>query len=202
MLLVSADKGTSCARAGAGAGRVRFKRPMGTGSCAGGDAAESGSTERVMIRLDRSLLCAVRTSDVDCRQQESTVSASNAPVGITNRLTRIHSQPTHHQARDTKKVRSSQVKSSQVQISNGGRARRLWGARRRERSGGRGAAQLAWLDSPEPGLYPHRLLLDHRGAPDHKLRAFFRKSTVRQCNIAPGRRWELSGACTSAATMG
>ena len=34
---------------------------------------------------------------------------------------------------------------------------------RRERSGGRGAAQLAWLESPEPGLYPHRLLLDHRG---------------------------------------
>ena len=42
----------------------------------------------------------------------------------------------------------SQVKSS----SNfkGGRARLLWGARRRERSGGRGAAQPAWLDSPEP----------------------------------------------------
>ena len=37
---------------------------------------------------------------------------------------------------------------------NGGRARRLWGARRRERSGGRGAAQLAWRDGPEPGLYP------------------------------------------------
>ena len=48
----------------------------------------------------------------------------------------------------------SQVKSS----SNfkGGRARLLWGARRRERSGGRGAAQPAWLDSPEPGLYPHQ----------------------------------------------
>ena len=49
-------------------------------------------------------------------------------------------------------------KSSQVTSSsnfNGARARRLWGARRRERSGGRGAAQLAWLDSPEPGLYPH-----------------------------------------------
>ena len=53
-----------------------------------------------------------------------------------------------------------QVKSSQVKsCSNfdGGRARRLWGARRRDRSGGRGAAQLAWLESPEPGLYPHRL---------------------------------------------
>ena len=60
-----------------------------------------------MIRLDRSLLCAVRTSDVDCRQQESTVSASNAPVGITNRLTRIHSQHT---------IKSGQVKSSQVKF--------------------------------------------------------------------------------------
>ena len=39
-----------------------------------------------------------------------------------------------------------QVKSSQVKSSsnfNGGRARRLWGARRHERSGGRGVAQLA-----------------------------------------------------------
>ena len=47
-------------------------------------------------------------------------------------------------------IKSSQVQSSQVKSSsnfNGGRARRLWGARRRERSGGRGAAQLAWLDS-------------------------------------------------------
>jgi hypothetical protein len=92
MPLVSADKGTSCARAGAGAGLVRFKRPMGTGSCAGGDAAESGTTVRVMIRLDRSLLCAVRTSNVDRKQQKSTVSASNAPVGTTNGLTRIHTQ--------------------------------------------------------------------------------------------------------------
>ena len=65
-----------------------------------------------MIRLDRSLLCAVRTSDVDCRQQESTVSASNAPVGITNRLTRIHSQHTIKQG--TRK--SGQVKSSQVKF--------------------------------------------------------------------------------------
>ena len=91
-----------------------------------------------------------------------------------------------------KRVKSSQVKSSSN--FNGGRARRLWGAHRRERSGGRGAAHLAWLESPEPGLYPHRLLLDHRGAPRHQLRAFFRKSTVWQCNTAPGRRWERSGA--------
>ena len=48
---------------------------------------------------------------------------------------------------------SSQVKSSSN--FNGGRARRLWGARRRERSGWRDTAQLAWLDySPEPGLHP------------------------------------------------
>ena len=67
-----------------------------------------------MIRLDRSLLCAVRTSDVDCRQQESTVSASNAPVGITNRLTRIHSQHTNKQMVTPRK--SSQVKSSQVKF--------------------------------------------------------------------------------------
>ena len=48
------------------------------------------------------------------------------------------------------------------QVNSGERARLLWGARRRERSGGRGAAQLAcsgmwlpemWLDSPDPGLY-------------------------------------------------
>ena len=47
-------------------------------------------------------------------------------------------------------VKSSQVKSSSN--FNGGRARRLWGARRRERSGGRGVAQLAWLDSLSRGL--------------------------------------------------
>ena len=46
---------------------------------------------------------------------------------------------------------SSQVKSSQVKSnSRRSRIRLLWVARRRE-SGGRGAAQLAWLDSPEPG---------------------------------------------------
>ena len=56
-------------------------------------------------------------------------------------------------------LRSSTVHCSQVKSSSnfkGGRARLLWGARRRERSGGRGAAQPAWLDSPEPGLYPHQ----------------------------------------------
>ena len=49
-----------------------------------------------------------------------------------------------------------QVKSSQSSNFIGSRARRLWGARRRERSGGRGAAQLAWLDSPvEPRGFIH-----------------------------------------------
>ena len=51
---------------------------------------------------------------------------------------------------ETPKTVNVQVKSSSN--FNGGRARRLWGARRRERSGGRGAAQQARLDSPEPGL--------------------------------------------------
>ena len=51
----------------------------------------------------------------------------------------------------TEHVKSSQVKSSQVKSnSRRSRIRLLWVARRRE-SGGRGAAQLAWLDSPEPG---------------------------------------------------
>ena len=48
-------------------------------------------------------------------------------------------------------VRLRNVKSSQVKSnSRRSRIRLLWVARRRE-SGGRGAAQLAWLDSPEPG---------------------------------------------------
>ena len=97
-----------------------------------------------------------------------------------------------------------QVKSSQVKsCSNfdGGRARRLWGARRRDRSGGRGAAQLAWLESPEPGLYrlstsSSRFLLDHRGgAPGHHLRAFFRMSSLWRCKTDPGQRRQRSGAC-------
>ena len=72
-----------------------------------------------------------------------------------NRLSRELSPHSSTQIINLCHVKSSQVKSSSN--FNGGRARRLWGARRRERSGGRGAAQLAWLDSridsPEPGLY-------------------------------------------------
>ena len=99
------------------------------------------------------------------------------------------------------KVKSSQVKSSQIQ--NGGRQSASFGAHRwRERSGGQISAQPAPLDSPESGHHPHVLALDHRGAPGLQLRAFFRKSTVRQCNTAPGRRRELSGARARAAPMG
>ena len=65
-----------------------------------------------------------------------------------------------------------------------------------------GPAQPAPLDSPELGHHPHRLGLDHRGAPGLQFRAFFRKSTVRQCNTAPGRRRERSGARARAAPMG
>ena len=92
-------------------------------------------------------------------------------------------------------VKSSQVKSSQV-IQNGGRLSAAFGAHRwRERSGGQISAQPAPLDSPESGHHPHLLVLDLRGAAGLQHRAFFRKSTVRQCNTAPGRRWERSGAC-------
>ena len=52
------------------------------------------------------------------------------------------------------------------------------------------------------GHHPHRLGLDHRGAPGLQFRAFFRKSTVRQCNTASGRQWERSGARARAAPMG
>ena len=72
----------------------------------------------------------------------------------------------------------------------------------RSRSGGQISAQPASLDSPESGHHPHRLGLDHRGAPGLQFRAFFRKSTVRQCNTAPGRRRERSGARARAAPMG
>ena len=41
-----------------------------------------------------------------------------------------------------------------------------------------------------------------RGAPGLQFRAFFRKSTVRQCNTAPGRRRERSGGRARAAPMG
>ena len=98
-------------------------------------------------------------------------------------------------------VKSSQVKSSQIQ--NGGRQPAAFGAHRwRERSGGQISAQPAPLDSPESGHHPHLLLLDHRGAPGLQHRAFFRKSTVRQCNTAPGRRRERSGARARAVPMG
>jgi len=50
--------------------------------------------------------------------------------------------------------------------------------------------------------HPHLLLPDHRGAPGLQHRAFFRKSTVRQCNTAPGRRRERSGARARAVPMG
>ena len=59
----------------------------------------------------------------------------------------------------TEHVKSSQVKSN----SRRSRIRLLWVARRRE-SGGRGAAQLAWLDSPEPGgliIYSHVFMHVH-----------------------------------------
>jgi len=88
-------------------------------------------------------------------------------------------------------------------IQNGGRLSAAFGAHRwRERSGGQISAQPAPLDSPESGHHPHLLDLDHRGAPGLQHRAFFRKSTVRQCNTAPGRRRERSGACARAAPMG
>ena len=64
----------------------------------------------------------------------------------------------------TEHVKSSQVKSSQVKSnSRRSRIRLLWVARRRE-SGGRGAAQLAWLDSPEPGgliIHSHVFMHGH-----------------------------------------
>ena len=61
---------------------------------------------------------------------------------------------------------SSQVKSSQVKIQNGGRLSAAFGAHRwRERSGGQISAQPAPMDSPESGHHPHLLVLDHRGAP-------------------------------------
>ena len=99
--------------------------------------------------------------------------------------------------------KSSQVKSSQVKIQNGGRQSASFGAHRwRERSGGQISAQPAPLDSPESGHHPHRLVLDHRGAPRLQLCAFLRKSTVQQCKTDPGRRRERSGACVRAVPMG
>ena len=104
-------------------------------------------------------------------------------------------------------VKSSQVKSSQIQ--NGGRQSAAFGAHRwRERSGGQISAQPAPLDSPESGHHPHLLLLDHRGArararrPRASTTCPFSKSTVRQCNMAPGRRRERSGARARAVPMG
>jgi hypothetical protein len=61
-----------------------------------------------------------------------------------------------------------------------------------------------WI-APSRGIIPifwDLLVLDHRGAPGLQHRAFFRKSTVRQCNTAPGRRWERSGACAMAVPTG
>ena len=90
-----------------------------------------------------------------------------------------------------------------VQIQNGGRQSASFGAHRwRERSGGQISAQPAPLDSPESGHHPHLLLLDHRGSPGLQHRAFFRKSTVQQCDMAPGRWRERSGACARAVPMG
>ena len=104
-------------------------------------------------------------------------------------------------------VKSSPVKSSSN--FNGGRARRLWGARRRERSGGRGAAQLAWLESPEPGLLStssHRLLLDHRGAAPQVTNFVPISGSLLYGNANPiqadVRRRERSGACARAVPVG
>ena len=97
---------------------------------------------------------------------------------------------------------SSQVKSSQVKfkmaVANPPPLVPI-----AARSGGQISAQPAPLDSPESGHHPHRLVLDHvRGAPGLQLRAFFRKSTVRQSNTAPGRRRERSKARARAVPMG
>ena len=115
-----------------------------------------------------------------------------------------HPATRHIISKHKSRLKSSQVKSSQVvQIQNGGRQSASFGAHRwRERPGGQISAQPAPLDSPESGHHPHLLVLDRRGAPGLQLRAFFRKSTVRQCNTAPGRRRERSGARARAVPMG
>jgi hypothetical protein len=106
-----------------------------------------------------------------------------------------------NRAAGLEQVKSSQVKSSQVKfkmaVANPPPLVPI-----AARSGGQISAQPAPLDSPESGHHPHRLVLDHRGAPGLQLRAFFRKSTVRQSNTAPGRRRERSGARARAVPMG
>ena len=88
-----------------------------------------------------------------------------------------------------------QVKSSQVQISMAA-APAAFGAPAgaRDRDGATRRNWHGWILAPSRGfIHPHRLLLDHRGAPGHHLRAFFRKSTVWLCKPDPGRRRERSG---------
>ena len=73
----------------------------------------------------------------------------------------------------------------------------------RDREGRSRRNRHHWI-APSRGInhHPHRLVLDHRGAPRLQLCAFLRKSTVQQCKTDPGRRRERSGACVRAVPMG
>ena len=104
--------------------------------------------------------------------------------------------------------KSSQVKSSQIQ--NGGRQSAFFGAPRwRERSGVQNSAQPAPLDtSPESGhqriipIFLFLIIAVSTRRPRASTSCLFQEVyTVRQCNTAPGRRWERSGACASARVL-
>ena len=101
------------------------------------------------------------------------------------------------------RVMSSQAKSSQVKfkmaVANPPPLVPLAGASDRE---GRTRRNRHHWIALSRGIIPIFLLLIIAAPQGFNIVPISGSLQVRQCNTATGRRWELSGACTSAATMG